>query len=1114
MPSLRIHRGHLDRGDNLVGLFNAAQMSQIKAAAVKSNNALTVPAKRKTVSKSITSDLEEISRNVEEYFKDSNAILITSKAQLHDYITELIKTGYAAIDTETTGLDRLNDTIVGSSLYYPGGVECYIPNKHIVPIFDEPYANQLTYEDVTEEYQRIADSDVRLIFANADFDLAMIYKDLKVDFIKSCYYDCITAWRCLKENEKDNSLKGLYCKYVLRGKGDPMKFRDFFTPAQFPYCRPEIAKLYAAHDAKITYELFMWQLPYLLKDNPKCKKHGFEAIADLVWNVEFPMIAICQNMHRRGIYLEKSMAKMLHAKYIPTLEKERSKLRDMVQELIDDPKYVTNTRCPFNSSVDFNECSSKHVTWIVYDLLRLGDPKHRGTDKSILSTFNVPVVNQILKCRSLVTLISTFVEKLPNATSPDSRIHCEFRAIGADCITGDSIIPTEHGYMKLRDICESANYAVASHVDITPIQIVNCNQEFESAVSVIKYENYPTIRITTTYGFVIEGTYNHPIMTSHLTMHDLAKNHSDKTYCGIWDKRKFKQLSDVKVGDIIEIPCNYSVASKYQPTYLEKHKSKSSYAEHVTLPDIYNEDFAEFLGMYHADGNSREREGTYTIALSNDDLEVQNRFTELTRSLFNLNTTIYVSKTRIHESTTYINCKSLLSLDSLLTHGAVNKKIPDAIWKSPVSVINAYIKGMTLDSSVYYDTICRNKVRFELNVIDYEDARFIQMHLASQGIVCSIVHHSHHTWGSSPRLKFGTDNYVLFAEKIGFVQSSKYLNANVSKSHRRIKNSFSVAVKKIEYSHSDVYDLHVPGTHSFISNGMISHNTGRMSSKSPNMQNIPSKHNDIRHMFRATPGYVLLSSDFSQQEPKLTAFVSQDENMIRSFQENKDIYSFIASIAFNMSYEDCLEFNPTTGAYQPEGKARRSESKSVVLGILYGRSINTIADQLYSHMDWSDEKKLKQAQYVYDSVLNAFPALRKLMINAQRCAKEKGYVETILGRRRHIPEMQLPEFEFKPLKGYVNPDIDPLDASTLDVTDDIPDRVKAALYRELKSYKYFGQVAKRIRALAEEDHIKVINNNRKIADGSRQCVNSIIQGKPNRLNCPFAVNCITHRCVA
>lgn len=181
--------------------------------------------------------------------------------------------------------------------------------------------------------------------------------------------------------------------------------------------------------------------------------------------------------------------------------------------------------------------------------------------------------------------------------------------------------------------------------------------------------------------------------------------------------------------------------------------------------------------------------------------------------------------------------------------------------------------------------------------------------------------------------------------------------------------------------------------------------------------------------------------------------------------------------------------------------------------ILYGRSTVTIADQLYSHENWSAEKKVKQAQYVYDSVLNAFPALRKLMINAQNCAKTKGYVETILGRRRHIPDMMLPDFEFEPMTGYINPDIDPLDVSTLDNTDDIPDRIKTSLYKELTSYKYFGQVAKRIRELAENDHIKVINNRFKIQEASRQVVNSIIQGKPNRLNCPFTVNPITQGCV-
>ena len=222
--------------------------------------------------------------------------------------------------------------------------------------------------------------------------------------------------------------------------------------------------------------------------------------------------------------------------------------------------------------------------------------------------------------------------------------------------------------------------------------------------------------------------------------------------------------------------------------------------------------------------------------------------------------------------------------------------------------------------------------------------------------------------------------------------------------------------------------------------------------------------------------------------------------MIQAFKDKKDIYSIIASIAFGVPYEDCLEFKPTGNldadgnpevVYNPTGKAKRSEAKSIVLGITYGRSVATIADQLYSHEDISSEEKVKKAQRVFDSVLNAFPALRKLMVNAQECAKHRGYVETILGRRRHIPDMQLPEFEFKPLPGYVNPDIDPLDINTLGGTDDIPDRIQKALYRELTSYKWFGQVAKRTRELADYEHIKVISNQKKIQDATRKCVNCV-----------------------
>ena len=116
--------------------------------------------------------------------------------------------------------------------------------------------------------------------------------------------------------------------------------------------------------------------------------------------------------------------------------------------------------------------------------------------------------------------------------------------------------------------------------------------------------------------------------------------------------------------------------------------------------------------------------------------------------------------------------------------------------------------------------------------------------------------------------------------------------------------------------------------------------------------------------------------------------------MIKAFSEGRDIYATIASIAFGVPYEDCLEFHPETHEYQKEGKERRSSAKTIVLGVSYGRSVNTIADQLFGTDDsLSDDEKVKKAQKVYDSVMNAFPNLRQLMISAQRTATEKGYVD-------------------------------------------------------------------------------------------------------------------------
>lgn len=161
---------------------------------------------------------------------------------------------------------------------------------------------------------------------------------------------------------------------------------------------------------------------------------------------------------------------------------------------------------------------------------------------------------------------------------------------------------------------------------------------------------------------------------------------------------------------------------------------------------------------------------------------------------------------------------------------------------------------------------------------------------------------------------------------------------------------------------------------------------------------------------------------------------------------------------------------------------------------MYGRSIPSIADQLYGKNDkMSDKEKISSAQKVYDAVMKGFPAIRNAMLNAQNQARNLGYVTTILGRRRHLPDMQLPEFEFKAMPGYVNPDVDPLDPSTLHEKSEIPQRIIKQLTKEFSQYKYFGQIVKRTKELAEEN-IRVINNRAKINDATRQCLNSAVQG--------------------
>ena len=260
--------------------------------------------------------------------------------------------------------------------------------------------------------------------------------------------------------------------------------------------------------------------------------------------------------------------------------------------------------------------------------------------------------------------------------------------------------------------------------------------------------------------------------------------------------------------------------------------------------------------------------------------------------------------------------------------------------------------------------------------------------------------------------------------------------------------------------------------------------TGRMSSSDPNLQNIPSHNKDIRKMFIASPGYVLMSSDYSQQEPRSLAALCRkqgDSQMYNTFMQGKDLYSEIASKAFNKSYDECKEFNED-GTTNKEGKARRTQAKSILLGVLYGRGVNSIAEQLKC----TPEK----AQQIKDSVFRGFPAIKKFEQDSLQMAYDVGYVTTISGRKRRLPDLQLDEYEFK-WDNDVPQDFDLLDFES-EAEKEIPERTIRKYLTKLHNCK-FGEKRK-VFEQANEEGIWIVDNGAKIADATRQCVNSRIQG--------------------
>lgn len=231
--------------------------------------------------------------------------------------------------------------------------------------------------------------------------------------------------------------------------------------------------------------------------------------------------------------------------------------------------------------------------------------------------------------------------------------------------------------------------------------------------------------------------------------------------------------------------------------------------------------------------------------------------------------------------------------------------------------------------------------------------------------------------------------------------------------------------------------------------------------------------------------YVLIGCDYSAQEPRVCTELCQDEKMLEAYRQDKDLYAVIASLAFGVSYEDCLE-HYEDGSTNIEGKKRRSSAKSIVLGVMYGRGIESIAEQLNTSK--------QKARQIHNKVMSEFGGLKDFISYNEEFAKEFGYVETLWGRKRRLPDMQLEKYEFEYIGG-MDRFMDPLEDDE-DLEEEIPEvDEELKVYYTSKLDKVWG-FSQRLAIIeeAKKDGIKITDNGGKIAQAQRQTTNSRVQG--------------------
>ena len=710
-----------------------------------------------------------------------------------------------------------------------------------------------------------------------------------------------------------------------------------------------------------------------------------------------------------------------------------------VRESYDEKQKDPDRLCILSNSFDFKVMSytasgapstDSDTIWRLSQLKTKNRRKQEG----------IEMCKSILEYSKLSKLKTAFVDGILEQLYEDGKAHPSFNQIG--CVEGNTLIPTIQGLIPIKNL--SSDFKDGVRLPLKT-QIVNRYCEFESTSHIVQFKDENTKVIETALGIKLECSNIHPVITNCYTSREYYNNSfgcrksfyldSSKTWC---------KAEDLTTDKYLYVPIGYHSFSETNPYFEVKDVVLQTNAKKAIIPNTMSDSLAEFLGIYYADGSIHDNNGSFSIIITNTNEDVHKRVLELSLELFGVVATVSKDKSEVS-----ITAKSLSQIETLyeMKRGCVNKVIPNCILKSTEECIKAFLRGVTLDSCVIQED--NKKAYLKITVSNYISASYIQSILFNIGIISSVRQDVSKT-ENVYLVTIYNEQYEKFRDEIGFVESEKDIIISYigTSNHNYLKSDDKgiwVKVRRVLDSFNPVYHFSVPNTHSFISGSFISHNTdsGRISCSRPNLQQLPKAEEDDKYQIRSvfigslyavnkfsgalfdvTPEEAkkLNKKDFEVKRKKIIAIdyhnlemvclthFSHDKNLTEMFANDDDAHG---STAVNMFELDC-----TPTECKKKYPHLRQAAKTLNFLLMYGGGAQLLYENLkgdhYSPVDLGSKEYLEQyncrsgkevAQKYIDKYFDSYSGVAKFISGQKKFAHKYGYVRTVLGRKRRLPDI-------------------------------------------------------------------------------------------------------------